>query len=99
MVLKAFSVRLPNRPEFNIDVEAVYGPADSGDLATDLSGLFVELGEVARDHGTGVFITIDELHYVDLATFTAIIVGLRWAAQRRLHISIAGLGLPRWPLK
>lgn len=62
-VLKAFSVRLPNGPELAIDVDAVYGPADSGDLAADLSGLFVELGEVARDHDIGVLVTIDELHY------------------------------------
>jgi hypothetical protein len=38
-VLKAFSVRLPNAPELSIDVDAVSGPADSGDLATDLAGL------------------------------------------------------------
>src|SRR3954469_18889355 len=40
-VLKAFSVRLPDGLELSIDVDAVTGPADSGDLATDLSGLFV----------------------------------------------------------
>src|ERR1700678_4082127 len=93
-VLKAFSVRLPNGPEFNIDVEAVYGPADSGDLATDLSGLFVELGEVARDHRTGVLITIDELHYVGLNTLEALVMGLHRAAQLGLPITIAGAGLP-----
>src|SRR5580692_7386861 len=49
-VLKAFTVRIPNGPELSIDVDAVAGPADSGDLATDLAGLFVELGEVARAH-------------------------------------------------
>src|ERR1700691_6460976 len=38
-VLKAFSVRLPDGPELSIDVDAVSGPADSGDLATDLAGL------------------------------------------------------------
>ena len=43
-VLKAFSIRLPDGPELSIDVDAVHGPADSGDLATDLAGLFVELG-------------------------------------------------------
>ncbi|HEX4217545.1 MAG TPA: ATP-binding protein, partial [Acidimicrobiales bacterium] len=67
-VLKAFSMRLPGGPELSIDVEAIYGPADSGDLATDLSALFVELGEVAGDHETGVLFTIDELHYVGMPT-------------------------------
>jgi hypothetical protein len=93
-ILKAFNLRLPDGAEFHIDVDAVHGPADSGDLASDLAALFVELGEVARDHGTGVLITIDELHYVDLATLTALVVGLHRAAQLRLPITIAGAGLP-----
>jgi hypothetical protein len=93
-VLKAFSLRLPNGPELNIDVDVVAGPADSGDLATDLAGLFVELGEVARAHDTGVFLTIDELHYVDVQTMTALIVGLHRASQLTLPITIAGAGLP-----
>jgi hypothetical protein len=93
-VLKAFSLRLPNGPEIYIDVDAVFGPADSGDLATDLSGLFVELGEVARDHGTGVLITIDELHYVSLPVLEALVMGLHRAAQLQLPITVAGAGLP-----
>jgi hypothetical protein len=93
-VLKAFSMRLPGGPELSIDVEAIYGPADSGDLATDLSALFVELGEVARDHDTGVLLTIDELHYVAMPTLEALVMGLHRAAQLRLPITIAGAGLP-----
>ena len=84
-VLKAFSLKIPNGPELTIDVEAVFGPADSGDLAADLAGLFVELGEVARAHDTGVMLTIDELHYVDKLTMTALIVGLHRAAQLALR--------------
>src|ERR1700688_3645275 len=37
-ILKGFSVRLPDGPEFGIDIDAISGPADSGDLASDLSG-------------------------------------------------------------
>lgn len=93
-VLKAFSIRLPDGPELSIDIDAVYGPADSGDLATDLSALFVELGEVARDHDTGLLITIDELHYVAQKTLEALVMGLHRAAQLRLPITVAGAGLP-----
>ncbi len=93
-VLKAFSMKLPDGTELSIDVEAIRGPADSGDLATDLAGLFVEMGEVARDHSTGVLITIDELHYVSLSTLEALIMGLHRASQLRLPITIAGAGLP-----
>jgi hypothetical protein len=93
-VLKAFSVRLPDGPQLSIEVDAVSGPADSGDLATDLAGLFTELGEVARDHDTGVLITVDELHYVTPATLEALVMGLHRAVQRALPITVAGAGLP-----
>jgi len=93
-ILKAFSLRLPGGPEMSIDVDAVYGPADSGDLATDLAGLFVELGEVAADHATGVLVTIDELHYVSSATLEALVMGLHRASQLRLPITIAAASLP-----
>lgn len=93
-VLKAFSIRIPNGPELSIDVDAIHGPADSGDLATDLAGLFVELGEVARDHELGVLLTIDELHYVALETLEALVMGLHRASQLTLPITVAGAGLP-----
>lgn len=93
-VLRAFAMKLPGGVELSIDVDAVFGPADSGDLATDLSGLFVELGEVARDHGTGVLITIDELHYVSRDTLEALVMGLHRASQLSLPITIVGAGLP-----
>ena len=38
-VLKAFSLRIPGGLELSIDVDPVQGPADSGDLATDLAGM------------------------------------------------------------
>ncbi len=93
-ILKAFSLKLPNGPELSIDVDAVHGPADSGDLATDLAGLFVELGEVARDHRTGVLLTVDELHYVRLPVLEALVMGLHRATQLALPITVAGAGLP-----
>jgi hypothetical protein len=94
-ILKAFSLRFSTTGvEVTIDVDPIPGPADSGDLASDLAALFVELGEVARDHDSGVFVTIDELHYVDRLTLTALIVGLHRAAQLRLPIAVAGAGLP-----
>ena len=93
-VLKAFSIRIPDGPELSIDVDAVIGPADSGDLASDLAGLFVEVGEVARAHTSGILLTIDELHYVDMPTLTALVVGLHRASQLTLPITIAGAGLP-----
>jgi hypothetical protein len=93
-VLKAFSLRLPGGGELSIDVDAVHGPADSGDLATDLAGLFVEIGQVAADHDTGVFVTIDELQYVRREVLEALVAGLHRATQLVLPITVAGAGLP-----
>jgi hypothetical protein len=94
-ILKAFSLRFgPPGFELSLDVDPVPGPADSGELALDLAALFVEIGEVARDHNCGVLLAIDELHYVDRVTLTALIVGLHRAAQLSLPITIAGAGLP-----
>lgn len=96
-VVKAFSVKLPDGPEFGIDIDAVVGPADSGDLEQDLAGLFVEVGEVARDHNCGVLLTIDELHYVPMKVLAALVVGLHRANQLRLPLMVAGAGLPSLP--
>jgi len=93
-VLKAFTLRIPDGPELSIDVDAVWGPADSGELGADLAGLFVEVGRLAADHETGILLSIDELHYVDRPTFTALIVGLHRASQLSLPITVAGAGLP-----
>ena len=96
-VLKAFSLKLPDGPEFGIDIEPVLGPADSGDLAQDLAGLFVEVGEVARDHDCGVLLTVDELQYVPLKVLAALVLGLHRANQLGLPVIIAGAGLPSLP--
>lgn len=93
-VLKAFTLRIPGGLELSLDVEPVLGPADSGDLATDLAGLFVELGEVSQEHDTGVLVTVDELHFVRRSTLEALVMGLHRAAQLRLPVTIAGAGLP-----
>jgi AAA ATPase domain len=93
-VLKAFSLRIPDGPELSIDVDVVVGPADSGDLGADLAGLFVEVGAIAHANNTGILLAIDELHYVDQSTLTALLVGLHRATQERLPITISGAGLP-----
>lgn len=93
-VLKAFSLRIPDGTELSIDVEAISRPTDSGNLGADLAGLFVELGTAAKDHQTGILLTIDELHYVDRPTLEALIIGLHRASQLALPVVVAGAGLP-----
>lgn len=96
-ILKAFSIRLPDGPEIGVEIEPILGPADSGDLAQDLAGLFVEVGEVARDQHCGVLLTIDELHYVRIEVLAALVLGLHRANQLGLPVILAGAGLPSLP--
>jgi hypothetical protein len=59
-VLKAFTGVKAFGIELTIDAPSVPGKADSGDLARDLRDLFVELGELGRDHSVGVVFGLDE---------------------------------------
>lgn len=96
-VLKAFTLRLPDGPEFTIDVDAVTGPADSGDLADDLAGLFTEMGRLAAEHNRGVLFTVDEIQYVSAEHLEAVIIGLHRVAQHQLPLMLAAAGLPSLP--
>jgi hypothetical protein len=80
-----------------IDFEEQPGRADSGLLDGDLSGLFIELGETARDAGTGVLLNLDEMQYLGRTELAALIVGLHRVSQRALPVLVAGAGLPSLP--
>jgi hypothetical protein len=96
-VLKAFTLTLPDGGSLLLDVEAVPGASDSGDLASDLGGLFEEVGQVARAHDAGVFLTIDEMQHLPATSLEALVVGLHGVHQLGLPVVIAGAGLPSLP--
>ncbi len=80
-----------------IDLSPHPGRADSGQLDADISGLFTELGETARDGRTGVLLTVDEIQYLPRTEFAALIVGLHRISQLALPVLVAGAGLPSLP--
>ncbi|CAN5512111.1 ATP-binding protein [soil metagenome] len=96
-VLKAFTVRLPDGPELAMDVEALAGRADSGDLGEDLGDLLVALGDAARQHATGVAFLLDEIQFLSRSDFEALIAALHRVAQRNLPVTLVGAGLPQLP--
>jgi hypothetical protein len=96
-VLKAFSLTLPEGGRLHIDVDAVAGVADSGDLGSDLCGLFEEIGRAARAHGAGVFLSVDDLHLLPLSTLECLIIGMHHAQQLALPVAMAGAALPTLP--
>jgi len=95
-VLKSFQVRwsLPDSGGLTLEVDAVEGHADSGILDDDLTGLFLEVGELARDRGLGVLVTIDEIQYLTTEHLSALIMALHRIAQEQLPVMVAGAGLP-----
>ena len=50
-VLKTFSLQLPDGSRVSIDVDALPGSADSGNLSDDLTDLLLAAGEAAVEHG------------------------------------------------
>lgn len=80
-----------------IDVEALEGVADSGDLAEDLTDLLVALGEAASDHETGVVFLFDEVQFLSTVELEALIAALHKTVQRALPITLVGAGLPQLP--
>ncbi len=81
--------------ELGLDIDPEKGSADSGDLAVDLTTLFVSLGEAAADRGTAVAIIIDELQYVLDEELSALIMAVHRVAQRQLPVIVVGAGLPQ----
>jgi hypothetical protein len=96
-VLKAFTVRLPEGPEIGIDVDAMTGRGDSGDLGEDLGDVFVALGEAAREHLTGIAFLLDEIQFLERRELEAMIAALHQVSQRNLPLTLVGAGLPQLP--
>src|SRR6266511_4218010 len=80
-----------------IDVDALEGVADSGELAEDLTDLLVALGEAAADHETGVVFLLDEVQFLNTVELEALIAALHKTVQRQLPITLVGAGLPQLP--
>lgn len=94
-VLKAFSLVIPDGPELKIDVDAVTGVGDTGDLDTDLVDLFVSLGEGAQECGKTVCFLIDEVQYLSEQAIGGLIAASHRIAQKSLPVVFICAGLPQ----
>src|ERR1700730_18803095 len=94
-VLKTFTLQLPDGTRVSVDVEALKGLADSGNLAEDVTDLLVACGEAARDRGTGIVPAVDELQYVQPEELSALIVAIHRTNQLNLPVILTGAGLPQ----
>ena len=96
-VFKAFTLKLPGGFEIGVDVDAMLGAADSGNLSEDLGDLFVAIAEAAAERHTGVVLLFDEVQFLERADLEALIAATHRVSQRSLPLSVAGAGLPHLP--
>ena len=103
-VIKAFAqreaannARLRDRWNPGIDVAAVAGRADSGDIEIDLVELLSDVGGLAADVGRGVAIFIDEMQDLDPEDISALCAACHEISQSGLPVIVVGAGLPHLP--
>jgi hypothetical protein len=111
-VLKAFAQREPRSPngkrtpsapklrdrwQPGIDVPAVTGRADSGDIEIDLVELFTDVAGLAGDTGHGVAVFIDEMQDLGPDDVSALCAACHEISQQRLPLVVVGAGLPHLP--
>lgn len=96
-VLKSFTISVDPAGGLSagIDVDALSGVADRGDLQLDLTDLLVAVGEAAQDRGRGVVLLFDEVQFLASAQLAALIAALHKTVQRALPITMVAAGLPQ----
>lgn len=102
-ILKAFALRasagkgMRERWQPGIDVPAVSGRADSGDIEIDLVELFLEAAGLARDIGVGIAVFIDEMQDISAPDISAICGACHELSQDAAPLIVVGAGLPHLP--
>ena len=96
-VLKSFTLTLADGSKITLDVDALAGEGDSGDLASDLTDVFVAAGHAARARQRGILIAVDEVQYLNAAEFGALITAVHRTTQLNLPVVLVGAGLPQLP--
>lgn len=95
--LRSFTYNLPDGTSISVNVDALIGVADSGELADDLTDLLVEAGSAAVDRKTGIVLAIDEVQYLSSSELGALITAIHRTVQLNLPVVLVGAGLPQLP--
>jgi hypothetical protein len=82
---------------FGLAYDAEKGVADSGDLESDLTALFLSVAEAAKDRKAGVALLIDEVQYLSQDELSALIVAMHRLQQEQMPFVLIGAGLPTIP--
>jgi hypothetical protein len=102
-VIKSFGQRQPaaktgrDRWSPGIDVPAVPGRADSGDIEIDLVELFTDVAGLAGDTGHGIAVFLDEMQDLGPDDVSALCAACHEISQQGLPLVVVGAGLPHLP--
>ncbi|OWY28899.1 ATP-binding protein [Herbaspirillum robiniae] len=94
-ILKAFTLAIPDGPEFKLDIDAVLGTGDSGDLNSDIVDLLTALGDAAKEAGRPVCLFIDEVQYLEEAAFAGLLASVHRINQKQFPVVFICAGLPQ----
>lgn len=93
----AGAARLRDRWQPGIDVPAVPGRADSGDIEIDLVELLGDVGGLAAGAERGVAVFIDEMQDLEPTDLSALCAAVHEISQTGLPFVVVGAGLPHLP--
>lgn len=95
-VVSSFSITaMPPGVRFQVAAEPERGRADTGQLDADVHDVLLELGELARDAGTGVVFLLDEMQFAERDDLAALLAAYHRVGQLGLPVALVGAGLPQ----
>lgn len=93
-ILKAFTIKY-GCDDISIEVNSANGISDTGNLANDMTELFLALGVIAQKQKKGVVLFIDEVQYIKDDEFEALMEAIHRTNQKNYPIVIFSDGLPK----
>lgn len=93
-ILKAFTIKY-GCDDISIEVNPANGISDTGNLANDMTELFLALGVIAKKQNKGVVLFIDEIQYIKDDEFEALMEAIHRTNQKNYPIVIFSAGLPK----
>lgn len=93
-ILKAFTIKY-GCDDISIEVNPANGISDTGNLANDMTELFLALGVIAQKQNKGVVLFIDEFQYIKDDEFEALMEAIHRTNQKNYPIVIFSAGLPK----
>ena len=93
-ILKAFTMKY-GCDDISIEVNPANGISDTGNLANDMTELFLALGVIAQKQNKGVVLFIDEIQYIKDSEFEALMEAIHRTNQKNYPIVIFSAGLPK----